>query len=546
MGRIRGRQELKALTLNAATPARSTPLATTRFRRAVGIWIKKRFTTETGVNVGEFISDLNKTIVARGYVLDDGQLLTRPLSLGHLPIGVVDAEPRGLPGYQGFISTKPIKLSGDAEIIFERGRDRFDPSPARLWGPVQRDFFDLRDPYQMAEDPEEFITSHLFAWIPHRYLLPAERITAILHGVTDNYYFYCPCHGADVVFTSRNRLVCMGCGALHAVLARPVNVRRTSELTATQWREYFQTDGSLSDEEIDVSVLDFNQIEKAETIWATSQWEEAKHRFVFFARSPPDVVADAIRGTEADPTIFAEAGWEQLDLTPPPAHQLAHDSVSVDYAENAAHALREGISAFLAGRKRSEHLVNSIPQLFRAIELLLKAKLEQIDPQLLRDKLNNPTVLKRIMEAGVALSVDELSCVNRLRSMRNDLQHGTAQFNHRTGLSVSRRAIVFIDRFAQKELTLWVGDAIPMPEWVTLLAIPEIQATAKVVARERIRRARQNPRASVERCTRCRQRTMLREHPRSGASCVMCGHVPRYSDEAAAAERSSVICGRSD
>src|SRR5262249_26371153 len=159
--------------------------------------------------------------------------------------------------------------------------------------------------------------------------------------------------------------------------------------------------------------------------------------------------------------IFLEAGWTAMPTSPPPAHQVAVDSIDIDLVENASHAMREGVSAFLGARNDSGQLVNAIPQMFRAVELLLKARLQDLDTHALDDHPNNPTVLDRLAANGIAITSDESAALIRLRRMRNDLQHGTARFNHRTGLAVSRRAIVFLDRFSHVELGLWIGDAIP-------------------------------------------------------------------------------------
>src|SRR5258708_5608795 len=109
-------------------------------------------------------------------------------------------------------------------------------------------------------------------------------------------------------------------------------------------------------------------------------------------------------------------------MPPPPAHQVADDSVEVDLVENAGYALAEGVSSYLAAQNVSARLVNAIPQLFRATELLLKAKLQTLDPHALKDRPDNPTVLKRLSARGESLQPEELTCLQRLRRMRNNLQ----------------------------------------------------------------------------------------------------------------------------
>jgi hypothetical protein len=86
---------------------------------------------------------------------------------------------------------------------------------------------------------------------------------------------------------------------------------------------------------------------------------------VFFARSSPEEIEEAIRGTERDPSIFLEAGWSPVKMAPPPAHQVMDGSVDVDLVENLAYTFCEGVTSFLEAYDRSELLVTTIPQLFR-------------------------------------------------------------------------------------------------------------------------------------------------------------------------------------
>jgi hypothetical protein len=498
------------------------------FAKVITLWIPRRFLIAGGVDLKSFLADVNDTIVRRGLVLWDGQVLTTPITDGIVE-GVLRPDIVQCDG-QPFI--KPIRSGEHTEVIYERGAEGagFDVPPRRDWHGPQRDFFGLDNPYQMAEDGPEYTWSHVTTRIIGPYLSPDEQIAALIHGERDQYYFYCPCHQAEVVYTTRHRLVCMGCGATHVVLRDPLPVYPKRLLTPEEWVQFFDQNGSRTDEEIGISVVDFQDVENANTIWTTNQWEEAKHRFVFFARSSPQEIADATRGTEADPSIFLEAGWTQVDTPPPPAHQIADDSIDVDLVENAAHSLRDGVASFLRARKNSERLVTAIPQFFRAVELMLKAKLHDLDAHGLDDHPNNPTVLERLAARGILVTKDEGSMVGRLRRLRNDLQHGAAKFNHRTGLTVSRKSIVFLDRFANAELGLWIGDALPADDWYQLLAIAEIASTAEAVVKGRLGEARRWPAAAISSCTRCQRETMVRPDPRTGASCIFCGHVSIYEE----------------
>jgi hypothetical protein len=199
--------------------------------------------------------------------------------------------------------------------------------------------------------------------------------------------------------------------------------------------------------------------------------------------------------------------------------------------DNALHSLREAVPSFLSARKNTDRLVSAIPQLFRAVELLLKARLQNLDVHALDDRPNNPTVLKRLAAKGVTIRKDESETINRLRRLRNDLQHGTAKFNHRTGLALSRRAIVFLDRFSRVELRLWMGDAIPPDNWGQLLEINEVASTARAVVATRLEEARKDPEATISSCGRCGEAAMVRPHQRTGASCLLCGHVSVYRED---------------
>jgi hypothetical protein len=445
------------------------------------------------------VADINSKVRARGFVMWDRQVLTTPL----------DDQDR-------------------IDVIFEpESLDSSLETPERgHWGREQSRYFGLDHPYQMADEEDAFTWSHIMTRLIEPYLSPDELIAGVLHGEADDHYFYCPCHSATVVYTTRRRLVCMSCGATHLVFREPLPVPHRSVISADDWREYFDDEGGRRHEEVDLAIVDFCVVEAAETIWSTNQWEDASHEFVFFARSSPEEIAEAIRGTERDPSIFMEAGFEKVDLAPPPAFQLMEGSLDVDLLQNAAHAFRDGVAAFVAAHVDPHQLVTAVPQLFRAIELLLKARLTTIDAHGLHDQPNNPTVLKRLQVGGVSLSDDDVETIGRLRRLRNDLQHGEATFNHRAGLALCRRGVVWADRFADDDLGLWIGDVIAGSEWHALLEIEEVASRAQRIVNRRIAPFRTDAAASVTECPRCHREAMVRPHPSTGASCGYCGHVP--------------------
>jgi hypothetical protein len=482
-----------AASLDGNTPI-IPRVSRTPFFKVVTFWIPRRFLSNTGADVAGYVAELNDVIRERGYVLWDQQILTTPID------------------------------AAQAELTFE-GSESYEVPEQRPWTFALRDYFGLENPYQMSEDALAFTYSHLMTRVVEPYLSSNELISGLLHGVTDDYYFYCQCHEASVVYTTRHRLVCMGCGAVHAVLESPLTVQPKRLVTAEEWDELFNQSGSRNDEEIDLNFVDFCDVEFRTMLWTTEQWAEACHRFKFFARSTPEEIEAATRNTEADPSVFLEAGFRPVDLPPVPAYQIAENSIDVDLIENAAHALRAGIVAYLATGTESDQLVHAVPQLFRVIELLLKAKLEQVSPTGLDDNPNNPTILKRLEDAGVVLAAAEAQLLKRVRQLRNKLQHGAASFNYRKGRSLCREAIIFVNRFSSTELDLWMGDAIPVSDWQRLLSIPELSATADHVAETRLQSIRADARAEVFRCDNCGMDTLVRSVPRSGALCIRCGYI---------------------
>lgn len=118
--------------------------------------------------------------------------------------------------------------------------------------------------------------------------------------------------------------------------------------------------------------------------WATDAWKDSHHEFVFFARSPPEKVRAAV-GSELDPSVLLEAGFKPVPTPPPPAAQIAVDPIDIDLLGNAAHALGQGAEDFVAAQRQLRRLISAVPELFRCVELLLKAAFEQANPHALAD-----------------------------------------------------------------------------------------------------------------------------------------------------------------
>jgi uncharacterized protein YutE (UPF0331/DUF86 family) len=439
---------------------------------------------------------------------------------------------RGLVAYDGQVITS-LRYAGEWDDCFEPGSaDTALNIPERChWGPEQRAFFGVEQPYQMSDDEGPFTYSCVWVEIADPYLTPGELIAGIVHGVKERCAFTCPCHSADVVYTTRHRLVCMSCGATHVVLREPVLTAFRQTIAPEEWRELFGDDGSRHHEPVDLAMVDVQDIESAAPfVWSTNQWDEALRLYVLCARTTPEEFERAVRGTELDPSIFLEDGWLAVEEPPAPASQVMDDSVDVGMMAGAGHALAAGASAHLEAYVHPKRLIVAVKNLFQSIELLLKVRLEASDPLGLQGQPNNPTVITRLEAAGVTFPPDEADTIAQLRRLRNDLQHNTARFNHRRVLGLCRSALIFIDRFAVEELNSWAGDIIHPDEWHQLLSIEEIRARAVTVAQTRLDNYRDDPEASITTCPRCTHEAMLRRHPDTGASCLVCGYIPVVED----------------
>jgi hypothetical protein len=469
------------------------------YSKLVGFWAPRRFVDSTGLDVAGLVADVNEKIQSRGFVLQTGQMQTTPID----DSPNVDFSPPG---------------DGDNDDVVVR----------RPWGAAQRSHFGLDNPYQMADEGEPFTWSCIWTENRKPYLAAGELIIGVLHGVREESYFYCFCHHAEIVYTTRNRLICMACGNLHVVLARPLKLTPSVRLSGDEWFDVFDSNGPRGDEEISLPLVDVCDVERAATIWVTTEWQQSMREYTLYARSTPEEYEKAVRGTERDPMLLSEAGFVPVPQASPPAFQLKDTSLDVHLVKGAEVALRSGVSCFVASIVEPDMLVLAIPHLDRAIELLLKARLELADPQQSSKGLNIHRVRKRLDEIGVEFSPADDQVISDLRQCANKLKHHTAQLNYRAGRNLCKQAVVFVDRFVSQELGLWLGDAVAVDEWQKLLEIPQLAHTAARVVEARLEGYRRDPEAQISTCPECGRDALLRTHPDTGSMCLYCRLRPVY------------------
>lgn len=431
----------------------------------------------------------------------------------------------GMVLYDGQILCERVTEADIVETILDEPLFPCD-YPCREWGSVQADYFDIRDPFQMSEARGTFGANHLLIRDRRSYLSSGEWIIGLVHGGRDQRVLYCTCHSAQVVYTSAHRLVCMSCGMLHCVLRESLSgIAPGRTFVEDEWFEYFSSDGLRRDDEVELALVDFQDVERAPKLWETQQWEVSAADLVFFARSTEEDLEAHRRasGTIAD---WLDAGFQILPTALPPALQLSDESLSFDLLENAEAALQQAARAFRTSRDDPSHLRHAILSMFQATELLLKLRLDELEPGVLAGRLNTPSLIERLERYGARLEPHEKETVNALRRLRNALQHGAAKFGYRSARTVLRRTLVFLDRFSHEELGLWIADALPKDDWRQLLRVPEIQYRAETISAQRIASSRTGSTAvDVSQCAVCGRVTIVRL-PESPRRCLYCQESP--------------------
>lgn len=453
------------------------------------------------IQIEEAVNSINRRISERGaIVLPDGQILKIAFKMSD----VLDYG---------------INLI-DIDTVFEvKPKD---------WGAKQQEYFQIEYPYQLSEENGKFSIGWILIDSNEMYLDEEERILALLHGEKDGRPFYCTCHSAQVVYTSRRRFVCMMCGMLHCVLEDDLGYDFENTLTAEEWFEYFSDDGTKYETEIDLEVIDFQDIEHLPKIWMTSQYEEAADELIFFTRSSKELLDEYYR-TSLNAEVLIETGWSLMPQPPDPVFQFARFRYDVDKITNAMSSLETGILAYDKSRTELSQIKLATLLVFHSIELLLKTRLEQADPSTLSENLNNPTTIKLLKKQGILISIEERKAIDALRKLRNSFQHDDVSYNYRFTLSLLHEAMVFIDRFASEELGIWVGEEISEQAWQILLKFEPIRINAEKIAGEIIKRATNKSDYKIMFCPRCKRETLVSLFNR-GSLCIFCRHRPTLEE----------------
>lgn len=424
---------------------------------------------------------------------------------------------------------RPISMDWHVEAYLDDYTSSPFEQPEREWSDAQKRYFGdlwgLTDPYQYARERDQYDQFCIGALDPTPYLVPRETILALVETVADYWSVDCPCHVAQVVYTSRHRVICMGCGYLYCVLAEPIGRSFGPGIENEVWENAFDATGELVDDSIEIPILDYREVENAKLIWTTDVWDEVSWVINLYARGDEEEIEHYRRGFPQVDDLIA-AGWQHVPTPPSASAQLSHDGYAVDIGENSAAAFKIAASAFARSRTDPDALREAVLSAFQATELILKMRLEAIDPTAL--SANNPTVIERLVEANVAIDAQEQAAIAALRSLRNKLQHGAAAFGYRSTRRLLRATFAFLDRFTIAELDYWIGHVCDREGWSALLQLPSIQENADRISQDIAARALSDPVVEVAHCDACKRQSVIMFNEVVG-HCLYCRWEPTIS-----------------
>jgi hypothetical protein len=486
------------------------------------LYVPIRISTITkGFEKENFVYDTNKIIEDRGaFILTDGEILNHKIGIQDVIEYHLEAE--------WDLKAEELVRAGLIDGVIKPEENQTLELEKIEWSDDQKTYFGIENPYQVSEELNDFSYDWALIDTHKPYLEASERILALLHGQKDNRAFTCSRYHDEVVYTNKRRLVCMSCGALHCVLKQPLNKHFKQSLTEQEWFDYVDDDGTKREEEMDIDILDFLEIENIPKIWTTFYWKEAVTEFVFFTRATEEELEDHYKHSGSIEDLI-QAGWSEIPTPPFLAFQLAETNLDIDKLSNALGSLNEGILSYKKAKTEIDFIKHGVLQLFHTIELILKAKLEELGSNALKNKSDNPTVIKLLQKHKVLFSVDELQTIKELRQLRNSFQHAEAKFNYRSALKLMRNSIIFIDRFCVQELKIWIAEHISESVWQSILSIADIQNNAVKISNEIIESVKVRDDCEISLCLRCETNTVVSRLNKPG-TCVYCRHIPTLNE----------------
>jgi hypothetical protein len=170
---------------------------------------------------------------------------------------------------------RPVQQS--AEWVLDRFFDDDTTNqwdhPTTGWESRHNDYFGrlpgITNPFQFGEAPDLYGRYLVCLRAPGPYLAKGERIQGLVDACRDGRTYDCPCHYAEVVYTTAHRLVCMMCGQMHCALAEPLPGRFRRSWSEKEWDEAFDANGVLYSDNLRVSFVEYQDVFDAAKLWAT-------------------------------------------------------------------------------------------------------------------------------------------------------------------------------------------------------------------------------------------------------------------------------------
>lgn len=474
---------------DVAAPPRESVLAYVYVRRDL---------VEAGTPLAEIIGDINDKIALHGgIILSTRQFLRQPLQ---------------------------------TEWCFHEHFDEWSAVPIEhpicAWGGEQQRYFNqlwgMPQPFRYMEGDgyDEFAIS---TYVPTPLLEAEETICALVETDSDDVPLECPCHWTQIVYTNRQRVLCMGCGQLLCILTEALPGPFPNKVTSAAWLQAFDPDGELVDDDVEIDVICYRLIEAAPKLWQTDVWDEVSSRIHFYATASQTEIDEFHRCCFVSPSALMAAGFFEKPTPPSLGDQMGLRDWELDLAQNAALSLNLAALAYAKGKSDPAALRDAVLSVFHATELLLKLRLAIADEGALKKNLNNPTVIKLLAAAGILLTTDENDTLTALRQLRNKLQHAGATISYRRTRTLIRKSFTMLDRFTADELDAWIGSVCEHAGWMSLLAIDSIRTRAREISDRAAAECRANG-EPVDHCLTCERECLI--DTAEGSLCLYCRDRP--------------------